>query len=177
MRWLSKIIPAEALNTISAGTWWIRGALGLQSDYVPQRIVRDPVIPVLDVLGGGWGAATWEQERVDLTSADFSTDVELASLGTQFLIVACGITVSGGALPVTVKLQLLRDSVSVDVDVFAVSVQPGGEASTQDTLPSGPAVIPWGWGFRVASPAAPEALQTVNVDIIYARLPAGIRSR
>lgn len=177
LKWLE-----ASKNTLVKTPQWLQGALGLQDATVPRTLYLDNILPVAEVVQGGWpGAAS----RIGSGVVDGAVTVtfEQGDPAFQFLILAAAAVKSAGLandtysslwainLGVTDGIRLATPNLSGAAGTF-----PNGFKSSADLLPGGPVLLPPGMGFLAQMELAFTAGDEVTWSVLYAKLPAGAKA-
>lgn len=100
---------------------WIRAALGVQSHTLPRELSEGPVIPIVDVVQGGWGDAPFRlYAGVQLeNSAGTEHDIVPALPDIQYVVLELAAWRNGGSplWPIPHPVKVAENSGIVDLKV------------------------------------------------------------
>jgi hypothetical protein len=137
------------LNTFTRLPVWLREALGLQRDQVPNALDVERVLSVLDVGHGGWheiSVVPYEQTQPQNTAATpyLFFPAETAPPVRGVVVLHADVTHTGGAGAVNVQFTIFRPGDVVTPVETPISVNPAvGAALDWNTLYSGqPLLVP-----------------------------------
>lgn len=164
-------------NLISLTPEWLRRALGLTEPNLPIKLGTDDIMPVLDVLQGGWGRATWSHEQVTQPASTAQTSYDLVAVSTAAnpltrIILAMDIFHSGGGAPLTIEFLYREPVENLSTRRFAVASIVGSRVPVP--LDTDFIRVPPGLSFQVRVPATGIG-ESVAVSAIVGTLAGGVR--
>lgn len=176
-----------ALNRIGQlRTQFFTWAFSLQSRDVPVDLSLQPVLPVADALQGGWAGAVWDAAtNFDMAGGtvwrpEGATDPLFGDVTLQRLIIGFSVeeTTGLGAVGPTVILEIRPvQAASFTHAVYRGVVPLSTLVGNNTTLPGGPQIVPPGAIISVALDPGDNAGQRCDVSLLWARMPAGCKTR